>query len=120
MIWGYKYAAFPLVLLHVVSFLSYCSMVATSSSRDGLRRPGRPRGLRGHTVVRRGGSGRCVASTDSPDRPAFSHRRPFCRLGRRACGSPSSSACSVPSSVSVDIDMLSGLSLFFFRSFGFC
>ena len=68
-------------------------MVATSSSRDGLRRPGRPRGSRGLTVVRHGGSGRRGASIDSSDRLAFAHRRPSCRLGRRARGSPSSSAC---------------------------
>lgn len=96
----YIWAGFSLLVVRVLSFLSYCSMVAPSCSRDGLRRPGRPRGSRALLVGRRGGSGRGAGSTDSPDSAAFAHRRPSCRSGRRARGSSSSCASSMPSSVS--------------------
>lgn len=96
----YIWAGFSLLVVRVLSFLSYCSMVAPSCSRDGLRRPGRPRGSRALSVGRRGGSGRGAGSTDSPDSAAFAHRRPSCRSGRRARGSSSSCASSMLSSVS--------------------
>lgn len=96
---GYKYPFLPVIIQISHRFPFFASfhvncMVGSSSSRNGLRRPGRPPRLRGAVVGRRGASVRPAASLGVPGGPAAMMNSPMpdARLLRRGVRSVWSSA----------------------------